>query len=100
MAIISKVVVEAFAGLYMNRLIVIQQSLGHGAVIGYSDLGHESTSMNDTSSCTLQENLRIDFAYHANHALLLTAKQMISAFYGQMSYIHPLSTVQMEVARL
>lgn len=60
--------------IYMNRLIVIQQALrGSGAAIDYSDLGHENTSMNDTS-CTLQENLRIDFAYHANHALLLTAK--------------------------
>jgi len=57
-------------------------ALGRGAAIGYSDLGHESKSMNDTS-WALQQDLRIDFA---NHALALAAKQIINAFYGQIPH--------------
>jgi Tannase and feruloyl esterase len=57
-------------------------ALGCRATIGYSDLGHESTSPDDTS-WALHNNLRVDFAYHANHALALAAKQIISAYYGQ-----------------
>lgn len=57
-------------------------ALGRGAAIGYSDLGHESSALND-ASWALNNNSRIDFAYHANHALALAAKQIISTFYGQ-----------------
>jgi hypothetical protein len=63
-------------------------ALGRGAAIGYSDLGHESASPSDTS-WALHNNLRVDFAYHANHALALAAKQIISTYYGhgtQYSY--------------
>jgi hypothetical protein len=53
-------------------------ALERGAAIGYSDLGHESTALND-ASWALNNNLRIDFAYHANHALALAAKEIINA---------------------
>jgi hypothetical protein len=58
-------------------------ALGRGAAIGYSNLDQESVSMNNIS-WALNENMRIDFAYHANHALSLAAKQIVNAFYGQM----------------
>jgi len=57
-------------------------ALGRGAAIGYSDLGHQSSSLND-ASWALPENSRIDFAHHANHALALVAKQIINTYYGQ-----------------
>jgi hypothetical protein len=59
-------------------------AFGRGAAIGYSNLDQESASM-DNTSWAINENMRLDSAYHANHALFLSAKQIVNAFYGQMS---------------
>jgi Tannase and feruloyl esterase len=58
-------------------------ALGRGAAIGYSNLDQESVSMNNIS-WALNENIRIDFTYPANHTPSLAAKQIVNTFYGQM----------------
>jgi feruloyl esterase len=50
--------------------------------VAFSNLGHSGGGMRDTS-WTANPQLKIDFAYRANHETVLVAKALIKAFYGQ-----------------
>jgi feruloyl esterase len=51
-------------------------------VVAFSNLGHSGAGMTD-SSWTANPQLKIDFAYRANHQTVLVAKALIKAFYGR-----------------
>ena len=50
--------------------------------VAFSNLGHSGGGMRDTT-WTSDPQLKIDFAYRANHETVLVAKELIKTFYGQ-----------------
>jgi hypothetical protein len=56
------------------------EALRRGLAVGFSDLGHQGAGGQWGSN---DWQLRVDFAYRANHVLAIVAKQVIAAYYGQ-----------------
>jgi feruloyl esterase len=50
--------------------------------VAFDNLGHSGGGMRDTA-WTSNPQLKIDFAYRANHETVLVAKELIKTFYGQ-----------------
>src|SRR5262249_25676774 len=51
--------------------------------IGYSNLGHSAPDPGDALWAANDLQLRVDWAYRANHALLLAARAIMAVYYGQ-----------------
>ena len=51
--------------------------------VAFDNLGHSGGGLRTDTSWTPNLQLRIDFAYRANHETVLAAKALIKAFYGQ-----------------
>jgi feruloyl esterase len=60
-----------------------QRAFGGEFAVSFNNSGHVGPNLNDTLWAAFDPQLRIDFAYRANHVMATVAKEILAKYYGK-----------------